>query len=361
MLVGVKDPMASRLVSKLSLLLLGFAPFGSNAQDAAIDQSQGISLTVPAGVPLRLYLTKRVPKKANAPVEAKLLNPLYVFDHEVIPAGTAVLGHVSSIQPVPKWERIRAVLAGDFTPLHVAQIEFTSLVLPDGRSMGLHTIQTAGLKSLVPLKPPKQRSQNAQSNNTGVLGAAKQSAKDQENAQIDRVRSIPEVVRGTDKKEWLYGYAMSRLPVSPAVHPQSDAIRCGTPGSAQFWIRNRDAGFHGSAWLTAGNRQPRACKAADASRFDHFDARRESPGCTGDTIVFSRSPAGSPSGDTCGRFGGIGEEGWLVSSPGTSCGIVAFLHIDENHWRQKKAQGQSPGRNTTWFSSQILSSLSLNL
>jgi hypothetical protein len=186
-------------------------------QDTGNDRTRDIPLTVPAGVPLRLYLTKRVPKRSNAPVEAKLLTPLYAFDHEVIPAGTQVFGHVSRVQPVARWERIRAIVGGDFTPLHVVQIEFTSLLTADGRTMELHTIESPGLNSLVPLKPPKQLSQNGQSNNGGILGTGKQKARDAIDAQVARVKSIPDIVRGPGKKEWLYDYAMSRLPY----HPQS--------------------------------------------------------------------------------------------------------------------------------------------
>src|SRR5579872_701720 len=206
--------MAVRLAMALSLVSVAF----SAPQDKLTDQTRSISLTIPAGVPLRLYLTKRVPKRLNAPVEAKLLTPLYSFDHEVIPAGTQVLGHVSRVQSVSRWERARAILGGDFTPLHVVQIEFTSLQLADGRSMELHTIASPGLNSLVPFKPPKQPSQTAQSNNNGgVLTAGKQQARDAINTQIARVKSIPDIVRAPGKKAWLYDYAMSRLPY----HPQS--------------------------------------------------------------------------------------------------------------------------------------------
>ncbi len=128
-----------------------------------------------------------------------------------------MLGHVSHVQPVSRWERTRAVLGGDFTPLHVAQIEFTSLVLADGRSIELHTVESPGLNSLVPFKPPKPPSQNAQSNNGGIVAAGKQKARDAVDAQIARIKSIPDIVRGPGKKAWLYDYAMSRLPY----HPQS--------------------------------------------------------------------------------------------------------------------------------------------
>jgi len=196
-----------------ALLLIAFATFGFS-QDFKSDQPQTIPLTVPASVPLRLYLTNRVSKRVGAPVEAKLLGPVYAFDHEVIPAGTQAIGHVSRLQSVSKWERTRAILGGDFTPLHVAQIEFTSLVLPDGREVQVQTVSSAGLNSLFPLRPLKQRNPNTQTAG-GVVGATKQKVKDQANAQIDRVKSIPDLVRGTDKKEWLSDYLMSRLPYHP--------------------------------------------------------------------------------------------------------------------------------------------------
>jgi hypothetical protein len=83
--------------------------------------------------------------------------------------------------------------------------------------MELHTVESPGLDTLVPLKPPKQRSAAASANSGGVLGAGKQKARDAMDAQIARIKSIPDVVRAPGKKAWLYDYAMSRLPY----HPQS--------------------------------------------------------------------------------------------------------------------------------------------
>ena len=73
-----------------------------------------------------MYLTKRVSKRLASPVEAKLLEPVFAFDREVIPAGTIALGKVSRTQSVTKWLRVRAILSGDFTPLRQAQVEFTT-------------------------------------------------------------------------------------------------------------------------------------------------------------------------------------------------------------------------------------------
>ncbi len=196
-----------------ALLVFAFATSGFS-QDLKISLPQSIPLTVPANVPLRVYLTKRISKRVGAPVDAKLIGAVYAFDHEVIPAGTQAVGHVSRLEPVSKWERTRAILGGDFTPLHVAQIEFTSLTLPDGRELPVQTVSSAGLNSIFPLHPPRQRTPSAQTAG-GVVGATKQKVKDQASAQIDRVKSIPELVRGTNKKEWLSDYLMSRLPYHP--------------------------------------------------------------------------------------------------------------------------------------------------
>ena len=217
---SVKPDMALKAVLGLSVVALMFLP----ARPAAAEQMQSVPLAVPAGVPLRLYLTKRVAKKLNAPVEATLLTPVFAFDHEVIPAGTRALGHISRVESVPRWTRVRAILNGDFTPLHIAQIRFTSLLLPDGRSIDIDTKDSFGLNTRVPLKPPKQRRQSASTDsgqNGGLIASATHKAKDAVNAQVDRIRSIPDVVTGPGKKEWLYDYAMSRLPY----HPQYFANR----------------------------------------------------------------------------------------------------------------------------------------
>src|SRR5437870_9464464 len=83
---------------------------------AGDEEPPRISLNVPSGAPLRIYLTGRVPKRTGAQVEAKLLEPVFAFDREVVPAGTVAEGDVSRVQPVAKWQRVRAILHGDFTP-----------------------------------------------------------------------------------------------------------------------------------------------------------------------------------------------------------------------------------------------------
>ena len=48
------------------------------------------------------------------------------------------------LESVSKWQHVRAMLGGDFTPLHVAQIDFTSLRLADGLEIQLQTVPSEG-------------------------------------------------------------------------------------------------------------------------------------------------------------------------------------------------------------------------
>ena len=186
----------------LSLLTFGLA--------LAQETSRIVPLTVPAGTPLRLYLTKRIPRRLNAPVQAKLLAPVYAFDREVIPAGTEVFGTVTRLQPVPTGERTKAMLSGDFTPLHLAEVRFTSMRLPDGREIPIDTVESAELNSVFPAKPPKAHKQKEQTPNAGT-----QIVKDQVDARVSAFQSIPGVVQGPGKKDKLEEILWAKLPYHP--------------------------------------------------------------------------------------------------------------------------------------------------
>jgi hypothetical protein len=189
------------------------------AQTAPEERAPAVSLNVPSGAPLRLYLTKRVSKRLDAPVEAKLMEAVFAFDREVIPAGTVVLGKVSRTQPVRKSQRVRAILNGDFTPLRQAQVEFTSLKLPDGRELDAPTVESMGLNSIyIEPSPNKKNTQKAPPGNPngGILGTAKQNAKDRIQGSIDaRRRVYADIVRGPNKKEKLEDLLWAKAPYHP--------------------------------------------------------------------------------------------------------------------------------------------------
>lgn len=187
---------------------------------AADDATVSVPLTVPAGAPLRLFLTKRVSKKKGAPVEAKVMESVFAFDREVIPAGAIATGEVARTKSVSKWERCRAIVGGDLTPLHGALVEFHELLLPDGRRIEIHTDANQGLNTIyIEPKPSKKKANAGQTpsqTNGGVLGTAKSAARDRINAEINnRSQGIATLVRGPNKKERLYDFLLAKLPYHP--------------------------------------------------------------------------------------------------------------------------------------------------
>jgi hypothetical protein len=207
-----------RLIAGLCLFSAGLA--------LAQEPSRTVPLTVPAGTPLRLYLTKRIPRRLNAPVQAKMLTPLYAFDREVVPAGTEVFGTVTRLRAVLAGERIKAMMGGDFTPLHLADVSFTSMRLPDGRQIPIDTVESAELNSLLPSKPPKQRKHTGQTRNDGTPGNGTQIVKDQIDARVSALKSIPDMVRGPGKKDKLEDLLWAKLPYHPQfvrAHTRFDA------------------------------------------------------------------------------------------------------------------------------------------
>lgn len=263
--------------------------FGAlSVASAGDDQTQNIPLTVPPGAPLRLYLTKKISKRAGAPVEAKLLDPVYAFDRVVIPSGADVAGRVSRIEPLSKWQRFQAILGGDFTPLRRAQVEFTTLVMPDQREVPLHTMETTGLNSIYsPSPPPKKRKAQKPGRTGGVLGIGKQTARDQINAQIDaRTRGIAGIVRGPKKKERLIDFLMAKLPY----HPQW--VRRGTRFDAEL----KDALPFGSGAATGAldllGSQPQADSVGRARLITPLDSSSATKGQTVEAVL--EAPLFSP-------------------------------------------------------------------
>ncbi len=266
-------------------ILAGASVFLSASQGD--DESSKVSLSVPAGAPLRLYLTKKISKVAGTPVQGKILEPVFAFDKEVVPAGSVITGKVSQVEPVRKWLRFQAIVNGDFTPLRNAQVEFDTLTLPDGSKVALQTVGVMGLNSIY-TEPSKKKQKNQkaqkaqpQDQNGGILGTAKQTAKDQINGQINaRTRGIADIVRGPNKKEKLVDFFWAKLPY----HPQY--VRRGTRFDAPL----RDALEFGTepvkiAGLTELGMQPSADSVVHARLLTALDSGTAKPGEPVEAVV----------------------------------------------------------------------------
>jgi hypothetical protein len=136
-------------LQKLSLfcalgLLLASPLFGRQ-----LPPTTTVSLTVPEGFPLEVVLTEKLHFKSNEPVRAKIVDPVYAFDREVIPAGTEVVGRVTAVKSAGKLKRALTLLSGDFTPHRQVEITFETLLLSDGTQLPIQTSVVGGAEKLI--------------------------------------------------------------------------------------------------------------------------------------------------------------------------------------------------------------------
>jgi hypothetical protein len=170
-------------------------------------------LTVAVGAPLHIALTKKVPvKHTGVPVEGKVVESVYVFDHLVIPAGSRVMGQVTQVDNAPRKERALAIANGDFTPLRHAHVDFNTLVEADGKRIPLQTNVSQGAPSLVHMVAGGNGTKK-QGRVASKVGEVHQQILDQEEAAINNVIAPGKVQRLKAELSARLPYHRPSLPV----------------------------------------------------------------------------------------------------------------------------------------------------
>jgi hypothetical protein len=85
----------------------------------------------------------------NEVVTARIVEPVYAFDREVIPAGTDILGRVTAVKSARKLKRVLTLLSGDFTPQRQIEMTFQTLVFSDGTQVPIQTSVVGGAEKLI--------------------------------------------------------------------------------------------------------------------------------------------------------------------------------------------------------------------
>jgi hypothetical protein len=118
-------------------------------------------------------------RDSGAVVHGKVVEAVYAFDQEVIPAGSVATGHVKSIAPVSGVRRTMAYANGDFSPFHKYEVTFDMVTLPNGKEMPISTTVLPGTAEVVHLisNPDKQ-------NQKGAAGRATDRAKSEAKGKI---------------------------------------------------------------------------------------------------------------------------------------------------------------------------------
>ena len=165
-----------------------------------------VSLVVAAGRPLRVALDQRIRvRRVGQPVTATLVESVYSYDRVVVPIGTKVLGHVEKLEGVSKRTRLGAITSGDFTPLHVATLQFDKLLLPDGTEIRMATRMKGSAGNIA--------QQLAKPSGTSRVARAREAAG-------QKIRDTLAPFKTPGRMERLKYMAIARLPYHPQYLPK---------------------------------------------------------------------------------------------------------------------------------------------
>jgi type IV secretory pathway VirB10-like protein len=111
-----------------------------------------IALSLPPGTPLQVALDREIRvKHVGQPIQGHLMQPVYAFDHLVLPLGTRVEGRISKIGRPTGKQLTFSILNADFTPLRPIQVSFDQIVLADGTRLPLHASVVPGSGQVIRL------------------------------------------------------------------------------------------------------------------------------------------------------------------------------------------------------------------
>jgi hypothetical protein len=148
-------------------------------------------------------------RRVGEPIEGRLVEPVYVFDRVVLPAGSVVEGHIAEIGGVPASRRLSAILSGNLTPPREVRARFDALVLSDGSRLSLRTSLSRGTAHTMRIAKPRKRQEGRKS----ALEGARDRFEEMDRAAILAFRAPGKMSR---LKSTLFGMLPYRRQAWPA-------------------------------------------------------------------------------------------------------------------------------------------------
>ena len=170
-----------------------------------------VPLIVPEGTAVQIALDQEIRiRKVGQSISGHVVEPVYAFDKLVVPVGTAAAGRITNIEATSNGKRALSALDAEFTPAHKIDVEFTELVLPDGKHLPIHTRVTPGSGQVIQFITAADASAGKGMKDAAAARAksAKQEAKRDWDSAMQQVKE-PGKVRKIER------YAVAQLPVHP--------------------------------------------------------------------------------------------------------------------------------------------------
>ena len=156
------------------------------AQSSPVSSEHAVALSVPIGTPLQIALDREVRiRKVGEPVQGRLMQTVYAYDHLVLSPGTRVEGHIASIARPGAKRLTWSILSADFTPARAVEVSFDAILLPDGRRLPLHVSVVPGSGQVIKLIDSGSASKNAPRHG---VGAKMDEAKQQWSQAMQQIR-----------------------------------------------------------------------------------------------------------------------------------------------------------------------------
>jgi hypothetical protein len=175
--------------------------------------AQTIELTAPKGTPMQVALDHELRvRKVGQTVHARVVGPVYAFDKVVIPVGTEVLGHVREIEHLSRGKRTSAALDADFTPRRKVEMEFSELVMIDGKHIPMRTSVTPGSGQVLQFTSTQEKKKTIKDVAAAKTSEAKQQARQEWDNAMKQLNTPGKMHR-------LVRFAQSQLPLHPQYIP----------------------------------------------------------------------------------------------------------------------------------------------
>jgi hypothetical protein len=183
----------------------------ADANNAVSAPPETVPLVVPKGMAVQIALNNEIRiRKVGQAISGHVVEPVYAFDKLVVPVGTTVTGRITKIEEISNGKRALSALDAEFTPAHKIDVEFTELVLPDGKHLSIHTRVTSGSGQVIQFITAADADQQK-----GTKDAAAAKAKEAKAEAKREWDSAMQQVKEPGKVRKIERYAVAQLPVHP--------------------------------------------------------------------------------------------------------------------------------------------------